>query len=730
MKEILITSSVLIAVVLLLRWMLRGKVRQKLLYGAWLLVALRLLVPFQLGWWSFSLNTLTQTVTEQSETLQQAEQMLQTPVAGPSKEVLIQELKQEYLQMGLDPETPELQAQLEAQLPKTAPTLSQILKTVWLTGMGLMALWFGLTNLSFQRKARAGSTSLKTDAPVPVRVSSGVPTPCLVGLVRPVIYLTPECTVDPRMLRHVLTHETAHLRQWDPVWSLIRGVCLCIYWFHPLVWVAATQSRRDCELSCDESALRQLGDEERTAYGRTLLTMVRSASPAALLNTATSMSESKKQLKERMCFIVKKPRNLLIAAVALTLVIALAAGCAFTGGKTPEQTPPATEPTTEPVTEPTTESVTETTTQPPKIEEPMFPVKPVPEGEDPLLVRDGIFYKKNITITKEHLGSWKCPPGLMHSVRIPQMSVKTYNVTAFNIKIWRQYSACLFELTENREEDSVYWCDYQWYAANGIVGILVYHGRGQQAVTAEIGVDGYYYDLNRDRELTFEEYLSANGTTYDQVLKTVMDSKEYRQIGETDEIMLDCLLCDGKAVAVLRNYTADPGWVVVQTAATGVGLEPVHPLNDSDFHKTEFRKDTSRKDLIGTWIAHVNIDEEIWGDQISYKLELRKDGTAVYHWDIYGSDPLALLEGTWKPGKEEGTYILDLTLAESYQGSVNPIYNLTSVQQLRCSEDGTALQARWAGGVQLFHFYSANILLMYRYDTEADYYRIPVQDIS
>ncbi len=72
MKEILLTSSALSGVVMLLRWLLRGKVRQKLLYTTWLLVALRLLIPIQFGQWSFSLNTLAETVTEHSPTIQQA----------------------------------------------------------------------------------------------------------------------------------------------------------------------------------------------------------------------------------------------------------------------------------------------------------------------------------------------------------------------------------------------------------------------------------------------------------------------------------------------------------------------------------------------------------------------------------------------------------------------------------------------------------------------------------
>lgn len=723
MKEILITSSVLIVLVLLLRLILRGKVRQKLLYGAWLLVALRLLVPIQFGQWSFSMNTLTETVTKQSETFRQAEEILQSPVTvDPFYEVRYEDLKQEYQEQGLDPETPEVQIQIEKQLPKPAPTLWQILKTVWLVGMGLMALWFLLTNLSFRRKATAGAVPLETDAPLPVRVSSGVPTPCLVGLVRPVIYVTPECTVDPQMLHHVLTHEIAHQRQWDPVWSFVRCVCLCVYWFNPLVWVAAAQSRRDCELSCDESALRRLGDEERTAYGRTLLAMVRSASAATLLNTATSMSESKKQLKERMCFIVKKPRNLLIAVVALTLIIALAAGCAFTGGKTPEKTPPQTEPTTENTTEPTTESTTEPATQPQNNER-LYPVSPVPEGLVPLVVRDGIFYTKDVKVTRENVGAWKCPLGLHHSVRIPQLSIDTDNAVEFNRKIWRKYSDCLWKLSEDREGDRVYWCDYQWCIEDGIIGILIYDAQGQQGVNSQTAVKGYYFDMNQDRELTFEEYLAANGTTYDQVLEIVLNSEEYRKVGETDKILNDCLYCGGKPIAILRNYTADPGWKVVQMAYLGIGIEPVQPLKQSDFIKTEFKKDTAKKDLIGTWKAHVKNNED--DDTVSYTLELKENGMAEYRWDIYGSDPIAHFKGTWSSGDEDGTYLLKLTSVGE-----DPNHTVTTVQQLRIAKDGTAVQARWRSGAQLFQFYSEVLLIMHRYDNDEIYYDIPVIDLS
>jgi hypothetical protein len=257
------------------------------------------------------------------------------------------------------------------------------------------------------------------------------------------------------------------------------------------------------------------------------------------------------------------------------------------------------------------------------------------------------------------------------------------------------------------------------------VGILVYDAQGQQGVGASAGVRGYYYDLNKDRELTFQEYLAAHGTTQEQVLEIVLNSEEYQQAGETDQILLDCLYCDGKPIAILRNYTADPGWKVVQLAYAGVGTEPVQPLKQSDFAKTEFKKDTTKKDLVGTWKAHAKNNNS---DAVSYTLTLHKNGTAEYQWGIYGSDIIAKLEGTWKAGAEDGVYTLHLTLKGG--GRDDPPYDVTSIQRLSITKDGTAVQAFWSGGTQLFQFYSEYGLILYRYYDDSIYYDIPVIDLT
>ena len=103
--------------------------------------------------------------------------------------------------------------------------------------------------------------------------------------------------------------EQTHARHLDPLWSLLRGVCLTVYCFDPLVWLAAVLSREDCELACDDLALRRLDDGARIAYGRTLLDQIsikRAPMQAALC--ATTMVSGKKTLRARIRLIAKKPK--------------------------------------------------------------------------------------------------------------------------------------------------------------------------------------------------------------------------------------------------------------------------------------------------------------------------------------------------------------------------------------------------------------------------------------
>ena len=333
MTQWIVTSCVLILAVLGLRFILKGRVSLRLQYALWLLVAVRLLVPLTFGESNISAANLSQN----AQPMVQQMEAVEIPVQ--SFDSAYEEVVQEHIQQGQDisgfENTEELEYEAYERMEKVS--LSQVLLWVWVGGMALSLAALLFSNLHFYFKLRkARRPIVLPDTKLPVYCAPQIVTPCLFGLFRPAIYVTEEVLEDPLALQHVLAHEHTHHRHGDHIWSILRGLCLCIHWYNPLVWTAAQVSRRDAELACDEAAIASLGEENRLDYGRTLigLTCAKGVSP---LLTATTMTGSKHSIKERITLIAKKPEFSLIALIALILAVTVAAGCSFTGPVSPRE---------------------------------------------------------------------------------------------------------------------------------------------------------------------------------------------------------------------------------------------------------------------------------------------------------------------------------------------------------------------------------------------------------
>jgi len=346
MKEILLTSSVLILALLALRQLFRRTVSRRMQYALWLLVLVRLLVPVNVG-------TLAHNVLSAAEPVQAVvEERLDTPVL--------------YVQDGTERRPAQLLPGKESQGEPLSPpsdaaqsapadeyytvtptyrtvTLSEALTYVWYAGMAGVGAWFLFTNLRFARALRKARTPYRVEGcRYPVYLVSALPSPCLFGVLRPTVYLNEKALQSPDALRFVLAHEQTHARHLDPLWSLLRGVCLTVYWFDPLVWLAAVLSREDCELACDEGTLRALGADERAAYGKTLLALVPVCDkPQNPLLGATTMTSGKRSLKERITRIAENRQAKAAAVFAVVALAALVCAVSFTGA--PDTTPEVTQ---------------------------------------------------------------------------------------------------------------------------------------------------------------------------------------------------------------------------------------------------------------------------------------------------------------------------------------------------------------------------------------------------
>ena len=359
----IITSSILLVGVIVLRRILRGRISLRLQYALWGLVLLRLLLPVSVGATTFSVENTVQSVPA----VQHFAQRMASPAqsGNPEKPAAPAEpaasasasAAPEAPAQTVEPVQAEEPAQTEKPVREVKSSLTQvqIMRIVWLGGAALVGAAFAAANLRFALRLRRSRRRLNVEnSRLPVYVSDVPESPCLFGIFRPAVYLTPETAQDATALRHALAHETTHFRHGDPVWSALRCVCLTLHWFNPLVWWAAVLSRRDAELACDEATVRTLGEEERAAYGRTLLRMT-CRGHGGLLPAAPAMSGD--EIKERILLLAKKPRTAAYTLAAVLLIAALAVGCTFTGakeGEKPQEEPdPTTPPSSSVMTDPT-----------------------------------------------------------------------------------------------------------------------------------------------------------------------------------------------------------------------------------------------------------------------------------------------------------------------------------------------------------------------------------------
>lgn len=229
----------------------------------------------------------------------------------------------------------------------------QMLFILWVSGVLGVFAYMAILNWVFLRRLRQSAIELSFDlipfyrdlcrqvgikTPLPVVISHHLTSPCLVGLFHPYIAITPEAEADRTILKHVLLHELCHFKQKDNFFSLLRNICCAVYWFNPLVWVAALASRDDSELSCDDRVLRYLDEKESLEYGHTLLILFSTChKKVAILNTASAMANRKSRIKTRISMIINRPKTLKTVSVLAVGLVVLLGVMTLTSAKADDQ---------------------------------------------------------------------------------------------------------------------------------------------------------------------------------------------------------------------------------------------------------------------------------------------------------------------------------------------------------------------------------------------------------
>lgn len=170
-----------------------------------------------------------------------------------------------------------------------------------------------------------------------VFTNDSIASPLVCGLLAPRIYLPTRMDFgSTELLRHILCHETMHIRRKDNWLKCVMLLTLCIHWFNPLVWVLSRYLASDLEMACDEAVLRLYGhkdeaEEAKKNYALSLLAMAISGNRPTLLYSAFAKTEVERRIQNILHY--QKASALLLA---LSVCLVLSGSVVFaTGGQAP-----------------------------------------------------------------------------------------------------------------------------------------------------------------------------------------------------------------------------------------------------------------------------------------------------------------------------------------------------------------------------------------------------------
>ena len=111
-----------------------------------------------------------------------------------------------------------------------------------------------------------------TKKKIRIVVTDKVQSPCVCGVIHPVIVLSEDSINKNRIvLSHVITHEIMHIIHYDNLFKMLGMIAVILYWFDPFVWLMFITMSKDIELACDEDVLSHIGREYNNDYVLSLL---------------------------------------------------------------------------------------------------------------------------------------------------------------------------------------------------------------------------------------------------------------------------------------------------------------------------------------------------------------------------------------------------------------------------------------------------------------------------
>jgi len=296
------TASIAAVIIILLRLTVGRKLPKSFCYAAWMIVLIRLLLPFSVPTGFSIFNFISSYGGEEH---QQANTHEYEEIKTLRNEAVNEGVKELHIDTIVNDSfdnpvnvlddktdrnnaTDNIQSHSENITPDTSiqePGVTTAIAFIWLS-VFLVLLGFCIyAYLKASKKLKTAvlfddnglvkecGSKLNINRKINVYTSEIIDTPVVAGIanVRIILpaFLVNKC--DSKDLRYVITHELVHIKRYDNITKLLAVLALCIHWFNPLIWISFLLFLKDMEMSCDAKVLSVYKNDIRKEYAESLL---------------------------------------------------------------------------------------------------------------------------------------------------------------------------------------------------------------------------------------------------------------------------------------------------------------------------------------------------------------------------------------------------------------------------------------------------------------------------
>lgn len=143
----------------------------------------------------------------------------------------------------------------------------------WFVGMVVFLVVQAVGYARFRRHILTGAIPIGEEGRIRLITSPHASGPLAFGIFRPYIVLPADFTLryDAQEQDMAVAHERAHHERGDLTANMVALLLLTVHWCNPVAWIAYRAYRADQESACDARVLSLYGRDQAHAYGRAIL---------------------------------------------------------------------------------------------------------------------------------------------------------------------------------------------------------------------------------------------------------------------------------------------------------------------------------------------------------------------------------------------------------------------------------------------------------------------------